>query len=575
MLVGLLQEPYVYCGALFFISVRVLAVPHFVHAVVLAVFVFIAELQWLMSCLFFLVQVWALVSDILHNILEFAAILTISSIDFVRWATGGMMPKVTTFEVAALLLVLLRLTRLVCGVVEARYERHLASLEIKERLSDVLRNPFYAKVSDACPCPSQMVRASSYSCRLECDDSTLSVKHALLVTLRQQEAGRLGFKPRCLSLVVRRDFIVQDSWRILSEIPAANFLAMDRMSVSYVGELGVDGGGLTRDWFYTLGLLLGEGSEKDNAFSALALGHCTRMLIPRPFLVADRNEGGKDRLHELVLVGRFLALGAVFGGQPLPVALSVLICKYILGLTVLQEDVRDVDPEFFRVRVMPLFQEGGVAEMEVALGEPLTFVSAPTQLFPSPVELLPGGASQVVTNENVKLYVRLLSEAYLCSEIRQQVECLCRGFWDVLPPSVLLESGITPQELGMLLSGTPGLSLFDWRQHAKEAIDDHCVLSKEAAEQVVSHFWLVVDGMDDDQRRNLLRFVTGSGRLPVGGFASLNPPFTIVVTTAGSPDHLPLASTCLNRLTLYASTSFEQMRTKLLQATTTCRFEIA
>lgn len=56
--------------------------------------------------------------------------------------------------------------------------------------------------------------------------------------------------------------------------------------------------------------------------------------------------------------------------------------------------------------------------------------------------------------------------------------------------------------------------------------------------------------LDSAQRRQFLRFVTGTPRLPIGGFAALRPRLTVVkkevgVLRGGSPDaHLPSCSTC-------------------------------
>jgi len=48
-----------------------------------------------------------------------------------------------------------------------------------------------------------------------------------------------------------------------------------------------------------------------------------------------------------------------------------------------------------------------------------------------------------------------------------------------------------------------------------------------------------------------LQFVTGSPRLPIGGFRGLNPPLTVVKKTATcvkNEEELPSAMTCYNYL---------------------------
>lgn len=67
--------------------------------------------------------------------------------------------------------------------------------------------------------------------------------------------------------------------------------------------------------------------------------------------------------------------------------------------------------------------------------------------------------------------------------------------------------------------------------------------------QAVQWFWKVVHGLQPEQQKQLLFFVTGSDRVPIKGLASLTPPFTI--SRAGPhSDRLPTAHTCFNHLLL-------------------------
>uniref|UniRef100_A0A183DML9 E3 ubiquitin-protein ligase n=1 Tax=Gongylonema pulchrum TaxID=637853 RepID=A0A183DML9_9BILA len=71
------------------------------------------------------------------------------------------------------------------------------------------------------------------------------------------------------------------------------------------------------------------------------------------------------------------------------------------------------------------------------------------------------------------------------------------------------------------------------------------------------------------QQRKFLQFVTGSPKLPVGGFRSLNPPLTVVKKSGsyGNSDvELPSAMTCYNYLKIPAYSSYEVFQS---------RFEVA
>jgi E3 ubiquitin-protein ligase TRIP12 len=73
-----------------------------------------------------------------------------------------------------------------------------------------------------------------------------------------------------------------------------------------------------------------------------------------------------------------------------------------------------------------------------------------------------------------------------------------------------------------------------------------------------------------DDRRDFLRFITGSPKLPIGGFKGLNPSLTIVRRTVGendSPDStLPSVMTCANYLKVPEYSSREVLDTRFRTA---------
>jgi hypothetical protein len=72
---------------------------------------------------------------------------------------------------------------------------------------------------------------------------------------------------------------------------------------------------------------------------------------------------------------------------------------------------------------------------------------------------------------------------------------------------------------------------------------------------------------DIPTRKLFLQFVTGSSRLPLGGWTALQPPFTIVLRPADDPDqYLPSVMTCANYLKLPNYSSAEVLKSRLLFA---------
>ncbi|OLY82509.1 Ubiquitin-protein ligase E3A [Smittium mucronatum] len=80
--------------------------------------------------------------------------------------------------------------------------------------------------------------------------------------------------------------------------------------------------------------------------------------------------------------------------------------------------------------------------------------------------------------------------------------------------------------------------------------------------KTIIHFWEIVEEFSKEEKRNLLRFVTGSSFLPLGGFKN----FSFVLLRNGSSDSesLPTSQTCFSRLLIPPIKDKEELRQKLL-----------
>lgn len=446
-----------------------------------------------------------------------------------------------------------------------RWERECERRRIEERLRRALLQPFRAMLEDGFGAAGLAEGSTPWvgpdpaaDCRSGADLSRLQSQRSGLIDARGRRLARSvasrALLPSRLLLTVRRPRLLADSLRALSERTAAELLA-PCMSVAFVGEQGVDVGGLSKDWFDAVAHGLAGGAAGGGPLAAAPDG----ALAPGPAA-----GGGAAGLREAMAAGRFLAL-AVLRGRPLPLLLSPVTCKHLLGLPIAAEDVRRLDPQFFRHRVEELLRPGGVAGLEAALCGPLTFVSAPSEFLPEPEELVAGGAEVPVTEENKADYVRRLCEAYLCGGARSELACFLGGFWDLLPPELLREQGVGPRELSALISGTCSPDLDEWRRHSSSSADA----------ELTQWFWEAVEELAPVQRCLLLRFVTGSSRPPPGGFADMLPPFSIDTALRGSPQYLPQAHTCTNRIVLPRYTSKAQLFEKLLISLSTEGFALA
>eukprot|EP00930_Biecheleria_cincta_P101724 TRINITY_DN93378_c0_g1_i1.p1 TRINITY_DN93378_c0_g1~~TRINITY_DN93378_c0_g1_i1.p1 ORF type:complete len:264 (+),score=46.44 TRINITY_DN93378_c0_g1_i1:78-794(+) len=227
-------------------------------------------------------------------------------------------------------------------------------------------------------------------------------------------------------------------------------------------------------------------------------------------------------------------------------------------------DVARSDPEFFRHRVQPLLRPKGLRDLEVALGHPLMFLSAAREGGHRESEaLFPGSEALEVAESNRVWFLRLLCEDWLCGGARLELQCLQKGFWDILPLHILKSQEVTPEQLSALISGSCNPDPEEWRFHS--SLGGNASTPRRA--QVIEWFWEVVENdLTAEQRCHLLRFVTGSSRPPLGGFADLQPPFSLEVSALGSEQHLPTSHTCVNKLVLHCYSSKAQLLDRLLSA---------
>uniref|UniRef100_A0A803U0A9 E3 ubiquitin-protein ligase n=1 Tax=Anolis carolinensis TaxID=28377 RepID=A0A803U0A9_ANOCA len=175
--------------------------------------------------------------------------------------------------------------------------------------------------------------------------------------------------------------------------------------------------------------------------------------------------------------------------------------------------------------------------------------------FPN-IELKKGGKDLPVTIHNLEEYLRLVIFWALNEGVSRQFDSFRDGFESVFPLSHL--QYFYPEELDQLLCGS------------KTDTWDAKTLMECCRDCSFGFLFEILSSFDSEQQRLFLQFVTGSPRLPVGGFRSLNPPLTIVrktfESTENPDDFLPSVMTCVNYLKLPDYSSIEIMREKLLIA---------
>ncbi|CAF3003262.1 unnamed protein product [Rotaria sp. Silwood2] len=122
------------------------------------------------------------------------------------------------------------------------------------------------------------------------------------------------------------------------------------------------------------------------------------------------------------------------------------------------------------------------------------------------------------------------------------------------------------RELELLLCGISKIDILDWERNT--IYKNYTETTKH-----VQWFWQFVREITDEQRARLLQFVTGTCRVPIGGFSELlgsNGPQKFCIEKYGKDNILPRSHTCFNRLDLPPYKKYEILKEKLLFAIEEC-----
>jgi len=239
------------------------------------------------------------------------------------------------------------------------------------------------------------------------------------------------------------------------------------------------------------------------------------------------------------------------------VSLSTALLKFILGREINHFDVRALDPDYFKHRIEFMLKPGGVEIMCSILDVDNLYFED----FDKKEELKSGGSKISVSEQNKMEYVTLLSEHYLCGNVRKQLCQFLQGFHEIVPQDLLQRFNIDETDLSLILSGNPKINLEDWKAHAMGNVAEYYP-------QLATWFWECLEEMSMNDRARILQFATGLTRLPPTGFADLVPSFKIDLNNAVDHTHLPTSHTCFNTLCLPPYETKLELQEKLKKALT-------
>ncbi|GAA6053157.1 hypothetical protein JCM3770_002881 [Rhodotorula araucariae] len=390
---------------------------------------------------------------------------------------------------------------------------------------------------------------------------------------RDENLGFLGRLPR-QKVRISRDRILESAYKVF-ELYGSSRASLE---VEFFDEVG-SGLGPTLEFYALVSKefarkALGLWREGDHTDTSEYV-HSRTGLFPLP--IADStSEAGKKVLKVFRILGQFVAK-AMMDTRIIDVNFSRTLMRLVLEhdvpLTI--ASVSAVDPELGKslahLHEYLAAKEEIEADESTSEGERRTKVAAikirgasladlvlDFTLPGRDIELKEGGNALAVDIDNLAEYIELVIEWTLKRGVQAQVAEFQRGFSSVFPVRDL--QTFTPAELVMMTAAVEE----DWTVEtlANSTKADHGFTMDS---RPVRDFLGIMSEFSPEERREFLSFITGSPRLPIGGFSALSPPLTIVRKDGGDST-LPSVMTCVNFVKLPNYSSREVVRERILMA---------
>ncbi|XP_071445980.1 E3 ubiquitin-protein ligase Nedd-4 isoform X4 [Hetaerina americana] len=350
--------------------------------------------------------------------------------------------------------------------------------------------------------------------------------------------------PNKFEIKVRRSSILEDSYRIISTVNRMDLLKT-KLWIEFEGEVGLDYGGLAREWFFLLS------REMFNPYYGLfeysAMDNYTLQINPFSGVCNE------EHLSYFKFIGRIAGM-AVYHGKLLDAFFIRPFYKMMLSKPIDLRDMESVDSEYYNSLLW--IKENDPSELD------LTFcVDEESFGHTSQRELKPNGANIPVTNDNKDEYISLVIQWHFVSRVQEQMNAFLDGFSGLIPLALI--KIFDENELELLMCGIQNIDVRDWKQNTLYKGEYH------PNHIAIQWFWRVVLSFNNEMRARLLQFVTGTSRVPMNGFKELygsNGPQLFTIERWGSPENYPRAHTCFNRIDLPPYENYQQLRDKLIKA---------
>jgi len=356
--------------------------------------------------------------------------------------------------------------------------------------------------------------------------------------------------------------------------------------VEYFGEIGV-GLGPTKE-FYTLLLyhfqiaskdmfLTGEADNIVDVLHNEILVHNESGLYPRPLLIDD-DRNRQSLIKKYHCLGLFMAK-ALLDDRYLDMKFSRVFYKLLLNERMTLHDLKELSPSFGSVIIQ--FQQIVNQKNSILQNKAKSEIQKRKEINELQYEggsienlhlnfriaeglLKEGGDDCYLSIDNIEEYVRLVYDSFFGSGIQSMIQAFKEGFTKFFPIENLKCFG--SEELDVVICGVSEAKY--WLKSELTALPFELANGYNSNSNAILMLIDILAELSHERQRKFLTFLTGSPRLPIGGFKNLKPLIKISRKESfnNANSELPSANTCFNHLKLPNYSEIAIMRDKIILA---------
>ena len=343
---------------------------------------------------------------------------------------------------------------------------------------------------------------------------------------------KIDFIEGAEKLFIDRENVLQNSMEQFRKINCYK-----ELKIEFKGEECYDAGGLIREWLTILFIAILD--PQAGLFQRSDTDEIGYIIKPNLY-------PSKEILDKYFFIGQVLAK-ALLENLTVNCCFNKLIYQLILGEKIQLNDLVFIDKPLYK-SMKSLVSMKEDCEDNIALCEIyFTYEYENEEGRQCMEDLIDNGRDILVTKDNLDEYIDKRIEYYSRSQMGA-IKQILNGISSIFPVEYL--KIFSSDQLGLLINGTPFIDTEDWRMNTVyKNYNDY--------DNIIINFWEIISNLEQEELSNFLLFCTGSSRVPIGGFKSLESnrgqisKFEIVKSeyVAGKKNFLR-AHTCFNRLDL-------------------------